>query len=186
MTPIPSVAAAAALAAALGFATLAAADAGHGRFPGAGYDLDFSAIDTDGDATLSRGELTARATERLDAFDTDGNGLLDRAEIAATMPVPRDGLRNIFGPNRSDAAADRVLAIFGASQAGEVAVEAMATQRVDLMLSFLDQNDDNAISQDEAEASAPRGDRSGRDARSGHGEFGRGHDGGPASDAPRP
>jgi hypothetical protein len=126
--------------------------------------IDFVAIDTDGNGSLSRAELVARATERLARVDGDGNGTLTRAELVAAMPAPR--LLDLFGPNPGEAYADRVLALMGATESGEVAIADLAGQRVNFLLAFADTDRDAAVSQAEADSMRDRGH--GRTDRSGH------------------
>jgi hypothetical protein len=138
--------------------------------------IDFVAIDTDGNGSLSRAELVARATERLGLADTDANGTLTRAELVAAMPAPR--FLDLFGPNPGEAFADRVLALAGATETGEVTVADLANQRVNFLLAFADTDRDAAISKAEADAMGKRGPGG----RKGH--FHRGMDRGDRPDGP--
>jgi hypothetical protein len=159
MTRPTRLAALAAFVTAIGATAVAAgpgAGPGFGDGRGRGPALDFAGIDTDGDGAVSRDELTARATARLSAADADGDGMLDRAEIAAALPMGEPGIVDVFGPDRAERAASRILAMVGATEAGEAAVDAMAAQRVDMALSFLDANGDSAISEEEASEMAAR------------------------------
>ncbi|HET9068286.1 MAG TPA: hypothetical protein VFN28_06550 [Amaricoccus sp.] len=143
--------------------------------------IDFVSIDTDGNGSLSRAELVARATERLSLSDSDGNGTLTRAELVAAMPAPR--FLDLFGPNPGEAFADRVLALAGATEAGEISVADLAGQRVNFLLAFADTDRDAAISQAEADAMGKHGGRRGHfhrgmergGDRGGQGDHGDGH-----------
>ena len=104
--------------------------------------IDFVAIDTDGNGSLSRAELVARATERLANADANGDGTLTRAEIVDAMPGPR--LLDLFGANPAEAFADRMLALMGATEAGQVTVADLAGQRVNFLLAFADTDRDAA------------------------------------------
>lgn len=137
----------------LGATGLAVADTGFGGSgPGIEREIDFIVIDTNGDGQLSREELVARATERFSAADTNGDGNLDRAEIAAQMPKPRNGFGNIFGVDRAQQRADRMLAMVGATEAGQAPIAMFADQRVNMLLSFADEDRNAAISEAEAAA----------------------------------
>lgn len=157
--------------------------------------IDFAAIDTDGNGSLSRAELVARATERLARVDANGDGTLTRAELVAAMPAPR--LLDLFGPNPGEAYADRVLALMGATESGEVVIADLAGQRVNFLLAFADTDRDAAISSDEADAMRDRHRGADRPFGPGHGmdrgPGGHGHgmergpDGrGPRGDGPAP
>jgi hypothetical protein len=145
--------------------------------------IDFAAIDTDGDGSLSRAELVARATERLARGDTNGDGALTRAELVEALPGPRGGLLDLFGPDPVEAFADRVLAVAGATEAGQVAIADFAGQRVNFLLAFADTDRDSAISQ--AEADAMRDRHHGRRGGRGHHRDMGGGDRGPDAPAPQ-
>ena len=131
--------------------------------------IDLVAIDTDGNGSLSRAELVSRATERLARADADGDGTLTRVEIVDAMPGRGRGLMNLFAPDPAEAFADRLLAMMGATEAGQVSVADLAGQRVNFLLAFADTDRDAAISQPEADAlDRGRGDRRGSPHR-GHG-----------------
>jgi Ca2+-binding EF-hand superfamily protein len=147
---------------------------GHGFGPGSGPGIDFDAIDTDGDGALSAAELQARAAARMGLSDTDGDGMLSRVEIIAIFPDPVGGLMNPFGMGRGEIFADRMLARMGASEAGAIAVDAMAERRVNDMLAMLDTDRDGLVSQEEVDAARSRmTDR--REGRSGEGRGRRSH-----------
>jgi Ca2+-binding EF-hand superfamily protein len=130
--------------------------------------IDFTAIDADGDGVLTREELMARATARIGAVDTDGDGLVTRAELVAVLPEPAP-LGDVFGGDPAEDMADHILARFGATTAGEVSVEVMATEKVNTLLTRLDENRDDALSQAEADAAkrstGRHGDRNGMHGR---------------------
>ncbi|MBP7003276.1 hypothetical protein [Amaricoccus sp.] len=136
---------------------------------GPGREIDFAAIDANGDGSLSREELRARAVERLTVLDLDGDGALDRAELVAAFPTRGGGLA-VFSVDPAEAAADRVLAMGGATAAGRVEVAALAEEQVNMLFVRLDLSRDDAISAAEA-APRPPHDRQGRH-------------GGPRPDAP--
>lgn len=152
MTGIARLAAGAAL---LGLAAASAAVANerdhHHGMMGFGGEIDFETIDTDGNGSLSRAELVTRATERLSAADTNGDGAIDRAELIAFLPGPRRHGLDVFAPDPSAGMADRVLALLGATEAGQVPVGEFAEARVNLLLAFIDTDRDAAISRAEAE-----------------------------------
>ena len=129
--------------------------------------IDFVAIDTDSNGELSRAELVARATERLGKADADGDGTISRAELVEALPGPRGGLLDLFGPDPGEALADRVLAVVGATEAGQISIADFAGQRVNFLLAFADPDRDAAISR--AEADAMRDSHHGGKHRSGHG-----------------
>lgn len=155
MTRIAGITAAAALLAGVAATGVAVAQGGPmgGSMMGSGRGgLDFAAIDTDGNGTLSRDELIARATERLSAADTNGDGALDRNELIIAMPGRHGGLGNIFAADPAEAMADRLLAMMGATEAGRIEIATLADQRVNFLLAFVDTNRDSAISRAEADA----------------------------------
>ncbi len=131
-------------------------DAGPGFGP-RGAAIDFAAIDADGDGTLTRAELLARGVERIAVFDLDGDGALSRAEIIAALPERRS-VFEIFAADPREEAADRILATLGATAEGSVTVETVASRQVDMLLTDLDGNRDDALSADEAAAGERRTD----------------------------
>lgn len=122
----------------------------HGPMGGGFGRLDFAAIDADGDGSLSRAELQARAVDRLAVFDLNGDGALDRAEIVAAFPQ-RGGALAIFSVDPAEEMADRILAMSGATAAGQVAVSALAEEQVNMLFVRLDRSRDDAISVEEAD-----------------------------------
>lgn len=156
--------AAAALVATIATAGAAAANMAHGPEGARGAwggpaAIDFAAIDANGDGSLSRDELRARAVERLATLDLDSNGVLDRAELIAAFPA-RGSVFSVFSADPAEAAADRILAMTGATAAGQVEVGALADEQVNMLFLRLDTSRDDAISADEAKA-GPH-DRGGR------------------------
>ena len=133
---------------------------GHGRADGAwaGGGIDFAAIDTDGNGSLSRAELRRARTERLAAADANGDGALDRDEIVAAMPRPPAAARSTSSaPTPARRMADRLLAMMGATETGQVEVAALAERRVNMLLAFADTDRDAAISgRGRGDAGAPR------------------------------
>jgi len=122
-----------------------------------GGPIDFAAIDTDGNGSLSRAELVARATERLSRADANRDGVLDRSELIAFFPAPRGGgLMDLFASSPAEEMTERVLALLGATEAGQVEVGALADARVNLLFAFVDTDHDAAISRAEAEARPQR------------------------------
>lgn len=182
-----ALATAAALAAAAGtIATAGSAAAGEGP---RGPMLDFAAIDTDGDGSLSRAELQARAVDRLSVADVDRDGTLDREELLVLMPGRGDAPFRVFSADPDLARVDRLLATMGATEAGRVEVTVFADRKVNMLLAALDTDRDAAISTAEVEARERAHDR-----RHGPGPDGRGHgphhgrggpDAGPGVDGPR-
>ena len=153
--------------------------------------LDFAAIDTDKNGSLSRDELQARATAELAKADTNGDGALDRAEIIAALPGPSVRLFAVFAPDPAEGFADRMLAMMGATETGRVEVAALADRRVNALFAAADTDRDAAISQ--AEADAMRQGRHarmerGHDRHAGKGDCGDDHDGprGRRADGPPP
>lgn len=133
--------------------------------------LDFAAIDTDGNGSLSRAELQARAVSRLARADANNDGALDRAELVAVLSDGRGQLVALFSVDPAEAMADRLLALAGGTESGKVEVAALADMRVNRLLAFADTDHDAAISKAEADAMQAkvadwRGDRHGR--RGGH------------------
>ena len=175
MPRITHLVAAATFVGGLTIAGLAAAEPGGGRHGGPmpfGGPIDFQAIDTDGNGTLSRAELMARATARIASADGDKNGSLDRAELAAALPGPEDTIVAVFAVRPADRLADRILAETGSTEAGSVTVEVLAARQVNMLLAAVDTDRNAAISLEEADTMpAPRGGWH-------DGEHGGGHDGG--------
>lgn len=133
--------------------------------------LDFAAIDTDGNGSLSRAELQARAVSRLARADANNDGALDRAELVAVLSDGRGQLVALFSVDPAEAMADRLLALAGGTESGKVEVAALADMRVNRLLAFADTDHDAAISKAEADAMQAKvadwhGDRHGR--RGGH------------------
>lgn len=167
MFRISHVVAMTALVAGLAVAGAAAAGPNDGRrdgppphFNGA---IDFPAIDTDGDGTLSRAELMTRATSRIATADTDGDGSLDRTELAAAMPGPHGAIVGVFSQSPAERIADRILAETGNTESGSATVDVLAGRQVNMLLARLDSDRDAAVSQAEAdEAMRPHGHREGR------------------------
>ena len=148
----------ASLTAAALVAAAGAAAAQHGPM-GMGRDgIDFAAIDTDGNGSLSRAELQARAQARLAAADANGNGILERTEIVAMFPAPPQRMFDVFSADPGEEMADRLLAMMGATEAGQVDLAALADRRVNMLLAFSDEDRDAAISTAEAEAMQARRD----------------------------
>lgn len=135
--------------------------------PGAGVGprgLDIAGIDADGNGTLSRAELIDRARVRLAKADANGDGDLDRAELIVALPHPGGALVDIFGVDPAAERADRILAFFGATEAGRVPVTVVAERRADMLLTLLDADRDGVISAEEAAAAAgPRDRKPGHD-----------------------
>jgi hypothetical protein len=119
--------------------------------------LDFAAIDTDGNGSLSRAELQARAAARIGAADANGDGAIDREELIAVLPGSGRGIFHVFSADPAAGMADRILAMLGATEAGQVPVTALADHRVNLLLTFADTDRDAAISQAEGDRMAARG-----------------------------
>ena len=192
MTRISALATAAALALAAGAASAHERPWGaRGPAPDV-TTLDFAAIDTDGDGSLSRAELQARAVERLARADADGDGFLDREELLVIVPGGGGGPFRVFSADPAMERVDRLLALLGATEAGRVEVAAVAERRVNMLLAAADTDRDAAISQAEADARASRhhrGDRRGHHGGHHGGPDGRpgmdrGPDGGPEAPAP--
>jgi hypothetical protein len=148
-----------------------------------GRVLDFVAIDTDGNGSLSRAELQARARARLGTVDQNGDGNLDRAEIIAALPGPHSAFVTMFSPDPAEGYADRILALVGATETGQVEIAVLADRRVNQLLAYVDTDHDAAISRAEANALAARHAR-GAQHRGGRGMGGMGGDGPGREDGP--
>jgi Ca2+-binding EF-hand superfamily protein len=184
MTRISAIAAAAALAAsASGLAMTGAAWAQDRSSAPRGPMLDFAAIDTDGDGTLSRTELQARAEARFATADANGDGVLDREELLVIVPGHDRGPFRVFSVDPGAEAVERLLALMGATEAGQVDVSAVAARRVNMLLAVADSDHDAAISRAEADARAEtharRHDHNGRRGRGPQDGPGWGSRGGP-------
>ena len=176
----------ASLTAAALVAAAGAAAAQHGPMGMDSDGIDFAAIDSDGNGSLSRAELQARAQARLAAADANGNGILERTEIIAMFPAPPQRMFDVFSADPGEEMADRLLAMLGATEAGQVDVAALADRRVNMLLAFADEDRDAAISTAEAEAMQERrgGWRSGHRDHRGGPDGGRGERSGPESAEP--
>lgn len=148
-----------ALVGGLAIAGFASADPRDGRHEGPqgrfGNQIDFTVIDTDGDGSLSRAELMARATARIATADANNDGSLDRAELAAALPGPKDALVAVFATSPSERIADRILAETGNTETGAVTVQVLAERQVNELLANADTDRNAAISQEEADAARP-------------------------------
>jgi hypothetical protein len=120
--------------------------------------IDFSAIDANADGSLSHQELTDRATSRISEADTNGDGYVDREELAKQMPSRSSGFGNVFGVDPALEHADAVIAMLGGTADGRVSVSTMAEHRVNMLLAFIDEDRDDAISQMEAQEMARHGE----------------------------
>lgn len=129
-----------------------------------GEALDFAAIDANGDGKLDRSELLARSTARIAEIDADADGSVTRAELVAAFPA-HGGAWRVFSRDPGEERADRMLAMLGGTEAGAVPTAAFAEHRVNMLLSTVDTDRDDAISVAEHEAIGMHGGR------------GRGHDG---------
>ena len=195
MRPLTKMTALAALLGALASAGAAAAQEGPEGGPGGPMmmrpgGVDFVAIDIDGNGSLSRAELQARAVARLAKADANGDGFLDRDELIAAMPGPHGGVIEVFSADPAEGFADRMLALMGATETGRVEIVALGDRRVNTLFAFADTDRNAAISQAEADAIKDRharmhgrghhGDRGGsRMGRPGPGPDGPDGDGGP-------
>jgi len=155
---------------ATGAATAVSAHGGKESGFGGRGGFDFTTLDADADGSVTRAELTATAMERITRVDADGDGVITREEILVSMPERPDGLRGMFGGNRAERRADRMLERMGAED-GSIEAATLADGIVDRMIDRMDDDDDGAISREEAES----GHRMGR--RGGKGEHGKGRDG---------
>lgn len=161
MPRISFVLATAALVGGLALAGIAAAgsksDGPFGHAGPFGGSIDFRAIDTDGNGSLSRAELMARATSRITLADTGGDGSLDRAELADALPGPDGAIVAVFSTSPAERLADRILASTGNTESGTVTVQALAERQVNMLFAVADTDRDAAISLAEAEAMPRRG-----------------------------
>ena len=162
MTRIPRIAAAAALMGGIAASGMVMAQDGQppdaltGPMAMGRGGLDFVVIDTDGNGSLSRAELQARAVARLSALDTNQDGALDRAELVAVLSDGRGRLVALFTVDPAEEMADRMLALMGGTEAGKVEVAVIADGRVNRLLAFADTDHDAAISKAEADAMQAR------------------------------
>lgn len=124
------------------------------------FAIDFAAIDTDADGTLTRDELRTHAETRLAVFDLDSDGSLNAEELAAMMPEsPRAVLMNPFGPDRAARFVAVMLERMDATEAGAVAISDLAERHVNTVLARVDRDRDGSISTEEAERGQMRRDR---------------------------
>ena len=79
-------------------------------------ELDFTAIDTDNNGSLSRAELQARAVARLSLADTNRDGALDREELVAALSDGKGRLVALFTVDPAEEMADRLLALMGGTR----------------------------------------------------------------------
>jgi hypothetical protein len=134
-----------------------------GHMGGDERGLDFVAIDTDGNGSLNRAELQARAVERLGRIDANGDGILGRDELILAMPGRHGGMMSVFAADPGERFVDRLLAMLGATETGQVELDALAGHRVNMLLAFVDTDRDAAISEAEAAAMRDHGRRRHRD-----------------------
>jgi hypothetical protein len=144
-----------------GLALAGFASAGDGHSDGShrefGGRIDFPAIDTDGNGSLSRAELVTRASSRIATADRNSDGTLDRTELAAALPGGDHALIAVFATSPSEIMADRILAETGNTESGSVTVQVLAERQVNMLLAVVDTDRDAAISQAEADAMKRRG-----------------------------
>jgi hypothetical protein len=129
---------------------------GHGMGGHGSRGIDFAAVDTDGNGVLSRDELRARAVARFGQADGNGDGALDRSELIEVLARPGAVFRHVFSADPAEGQADRLLALVGATETGQVEVVVLADRRVNMLLAMTDSDRDAAISQAEAAALAAR------------------------------
>ena len=157
---IPTTASLLAAFLALGAGTAAAQDEmGPMMMGGHERGIDFVAIDTDGSGSLGRAELQARAVARLGRIDGNGDGMLTREELILAMPGRHGGMMSVFAADPGERLVDRLLALMGATEAGQVELDALADRRVNMLLAFVDTDRDAAISEAEAAAMREHGRR---------------------------
>jgi hypothetical protein len=121
--------------------------------------IDFVAIDTDSNGSLSRAELQARAAARLGRIDANGDGMLTREELILAMPGRHGGMMSVFAADPGERFVDRLLALMGATEAGQVELAALADRRVNMLLAFVDTDRDAAVSEAAAAARREHGRR---------------------------
>jgi len=122
-------------------------------------EIEFSAVDTNGDGLLTMAELEAVGAARFTAADTDGDGALSVEEIVA--------LRDADASARAERRASRMLNRLDENGDGVLQMEEMAETRppLDRMFERVDTDEDGAISEAEFDEARERmGDR-----RHGHG-----------------
>lgn len=134
---------------------------GMGMGPGAGMGkgmgpmFDFDTLDTDKDGTVTRAELDAARTARVDNADANGDGLLSLDELKALHLAQ-------MSP-RIEARAKQMIAHLDADGDGQLSVSELAAgPGPAMMFNRLDANGDGALSQDEADRAGPRGRGPGR------------------------
>lgn len=138
-------------------------------------EMDFAAMDADGDGRVTEAEVTAFRAAQAAGIDTDGDGLLSAEEIAAmhirtaTTGANDHAARMI---DRHDADGD------GKLSAAELALRPMPAR----MFEMLDADSDGAVTEAEIAAAKERmadrrGGRSGERHRGPHGGPGEGADG---------
>jgi Ca2+-binding EF-hand superfamily protein len=129
--------------------------------------FDFTAMDADGDGSVTQDEIAAQRLAQITAMDKDGDGNLSEAELLAGQEM-----RNA---ERQAQRAKRMVARMDADKDGVVSLAEMAPndQRGVEMFKRIDTNGDGAISKAEADSAvdrmATRGGKEGRgDHKGGH------------------
>jgi EF hand domain-containing protein len=106
--------------------------------------MDFSALDADGDGVATEAEIAAFQQAKFDARDTDGNGAISAEEFTAA--------RAAKAAERAAKMQERMISRLDTDGDGALSFEEMQAQKRGNMFERLDTNEDGGVSAEEFEA----------------------------------
>lgn len=115
----------------------------HNRGPGGpGGQMNFETLDTNGDGSISKAEIEARASERFKAVDANNDGFVTSEELEANAAENEK--------KRKGRGAERMMKRMDADNDGKLSMEEMSKRAgAERMFDRLDADNDGAISKEE-------------------------------------
>jgi len=104
----------------------------------------FEQLDTNGDGSLSKAEMTAQIDARFAKVDTNGDGALTAQELVARAPEDKK--------ERATKRADRMIKRNDANNDGKLTRDEMPRRNIDRMFKKVDADNNGAISKAEFDA----------------------------------